>query len=238
MAEALVLSAFSGEEMDTEKAEKKGDRKEKGAQKSKRIIRAPIDSEDSEPEQEKCGEIEEEQKKEVRKEAKSMKEHKKRRKREAKERGQLEKQIASQQLKESLVTKQKPVDNEKPTIKESKGPQKKVQKQEESSQEALQSVGGRIKKSSSREKAQADLRKLPSCEDLMEWVKEVLSTTSPSTQWADLDLDCILDTVKKENVQKATEEKRIEIPRMENLVANKKQRDSYICFGSRPRLVS
>ncbi|KAK5914836.1 hypothetical protein CesoFtcFv8_000484 [Champsocephalus esox] len=99
MAEALVLSAFSGEEMDAEKAEKKGDRKEKGAQKSKRIIRAPIDSEDSEPEQEKGGEIEEEQKNEVRKEATSMKEHKKRRNREAKERGQLEKQIASQQLK-------------------------------------------------------------------------------------------------------------------------------------------
>ncbi|XP_010789572.1 claspin [Notothenia coriiceps] len=91
MAEALVLSAFSGEEMDTEKAEKKGDRKEKGAQKSKRIIRAPIDSEDSEPEQEKGGEMEEEQKKEVRKEAKSMKEHKKREKsqrhREKKEKG-------------------------------------------------------------------------------------------------------------------------------------------------------
>ncbi|KAI4817535.1 hypothetical protein KUCAC02_010923 [Chaenocephalus aceratus] len=64
MAEALVLSASSGEEMETEKAEKKGDRKEKGAQKSKRIIRAPIDSEDSEPEQEKGGEMEEEQKKE------------------------------------------------------------------------------------------------------------------------------------------------------------------------------
>ncbi|KAK5910976.1 hypothetical protein CgunFtcFv8_005190 [Champsocephalus gunnari] len=91
MAEALVLSASSGEEMETEKAEKKGDRKEKGAQKSKRIIRAPIDSEDSEPEQEKGGEMEEEQKKEVRKETKSMKEHKKREKsrrhREKKEKG-------------------------------------------------------------------------------------------------------------------------------------------------------
>ncbi|KAK1880709.1 Claspin [Dissostichus eleginoides] len=74
MAEALVLSASSGEEMETEKAE------EKGAQKSKRIIRAPIDSEDSDAEQEKGGEMEEEQKKEVRKEAKSMKEHKKREK--------------------------------------------------------------------------------------------------------------------------------------------------------------
>ncbi|KAJ4924250.1 hypothetical protein JOQ06_000490 [Pogonophryne albipinna] len=50
----------------------------------------------------------------------------------------------------------------------------------------------------SREKAHADLKMSdhPSCEDLMEWVKEVLSMTSPSTQLADLDLDCFLDTLK------------------------------------------
>ncbi|XP_044028919.1 claspin [Siniperca chuatsi] len=79
MAEALVLSASSGEEMETGEAEKKGERKERGAQKSKRINRAPIDSEESEPEQEKCGEMEEQQE-EVRKEAKSSKERKKREK--------------------------------------------------------------------------------------------------------------------------------------------------------------
>ncbi|XP_033953054.1 proteoglycan 4-like [Pseudochaenichthys georgianus] len=76
----------------------------------------------------------------------------------------------------------------------------------------------------SREKAQADLK--PSCEDLMGWVKEVLSMTSLSTQLADLDLDCFLDTVTKETVQKASEEKRIQIPRMENMVANKKKREA------------
>ncbi|XP_070778119.1 claspin [Enoplosus armatus] len=72
MAEALVLSASSGEEMETGEAEEKDER---GAHKSKRISRAPIDSGDSEPEQEKCGDMEE-----VRKEAKSMKERKKREK--------------------------------------------------------------------------------------------------------------------------------------------------------------
>ncbi|KAK5875229.1 hypothetical protein CesoFtcFv8_027734 [Champsocephalus esox] len=76
----------------------------------------------------------------------------------------------------------------------------------------------------SREKAQADLK--PSCEDLMGWVKEVLSMTSLSTQLADLDLDCFLDTVTIETVQKASEEKRIQIPRMENMVANKKKREA------------
>ena len=76
MAEALVLSASSGEEMETDGA---GERTEKGAQKSKRISRAPIDSEDSESEQEKGGETEDQQGK-ARKEAKSMKEQKKREK--------------------------------------------------------------------------------------------------------------------------------------------------------------
>ncbi|XP_034006955.1 proteoglycan 4-like [Trematomus bernacchii] len=77
----------------------------------------------------------------------------------------------------------------------------------------------------SREIALADLT-LPSCEDLMEWVKAVLSMTSPSAQLADLDLDCFLDTVTKETIQIATEEKRIEIRRMGNMVANKKKREA------------
>ncbi|XP_034071045.1 claspin isoform X2 [Gymnodraco acuticeps] len=113
MAEALVLSASSGEEMETEKAEKKGDRKEKGAQKSKRIIRAPIDSEDSEPEQEKGGEMEEEQKKEVRKETKSMKEHKKREKsqrhREKKEKGSKAKEKLKKKERCSEINENAPL---------------------------------------------------------------------------------------------------------------------------------
>ncbi|XP_078124040.1 claspin isoform X1 [Sander vitreus] len=79
MAEALVLSASSGEEMETREAKEKDERKARGAKKSKRISRAPIDSEDSEPEQQGCREMEE-QREEVRKDAKSMKEGKKREK--------------------------------------------------------------------------------------------------------------------------------------------------------------
>lgn len=55
------------------------ERREKGTQKSKRISRVPIDSDGSEPEQEKGGEMEEEWE-ELKKEAKSMKERKKREK--------------------------------------------------------------------------------------------------------------------------------------------------------------
>uniref|UniRef100_A0A8D2ZFM8 Claspin n=1 Tax=Scophthalmus maximus TaxID=52904 RepID=A0A8D2ZFM8_SCOMX len=76
MAEALVLSASSGEEMETGEAEEKDVGREGGAQKSRRISRAPIESEDSEPEKSACGETEEQQD-EAKKGAKS-KERKKR----------------------------------------------------------------------------------------------------------------------------------------------------------------
>ncbi|XP_068432493.1 claspin [Clinocottus analis] len=74
MAEALVLSASSGEEMETGE---KDDRKDSGVQKkSKRISRAPVDSDVSEPEQEQR-EGTEEQQEEVRKEVKSTKKREK-----------------------------------------------------------------------------------------------------------------------------------------------------------------
>ncbi|CAK6977409.1 claspin [Scomber scombrus] len=79
MAEALVLSASSGEEMETGEAEEKDKSKKKRAQKSKRITRAPIDSDDSEPEQVKFEEVQEEEEEE-KKVVKTVKERKKREK--------------------------------------------------------------------------------------------------------------------------------------------------------------
>lgn len=61
MAEALVLSASSEEEVEARKAEEMGESNRRGTKKSKRISRAPVDSEDSEAEREKCGEMEEEE---------------------------------------------------------------------------------------------------------------------------------------------------------------------------------
>lgn len=84
MAEPLVLSASSGDEKETREEEEKGKSKGRAVQKGKRISRAPIDSEDSEPEQEKCGEMEE-QPEDVRKEKKSLKREKSRRHQEKKE---------------------------------------------------------------------------------------------------------------------------------------------------------
>lgn len=78
MAEALVLSASSAEEMETDEAKEKGKGKARGAPKGKRISRAPVDSDNSEPEQEERGEMEEQQNEEG--EVKSKKEQKKREK--------------------------------------------------------------------------------------------------------------------------------------------------------------
>ncbi|CAJ1083175.1 claspin isoform X2 [Xyrichtys novacula] len=56
MTEALALSASSGDEMETGGSEEKKDER-----KTKRISRAPVDSDDSEPERERGGETEEQQ---------------------------------------------------------------------------------------------------------------------------------------------------------------------------------
>lgn len=58
MAEALVLSASSEEEVEARKAEEMGESNRRGSKRSKRISRAPVDSE---AEREKCGEMEEEE---------------------------------------------------------------------------------------------------------------------------------------------------------------------------------
>lgn len=64
--------------METDEAKEKSEGKARGASKSKRISRAPVDSDNGEPEQEERGEMEEQQNEEG--EVKSKKEQKKREK--------------------------------------------------------------------------------------------------------------------------------------------------------------
>lgn len=45
--------------------------------------------------------------------------------------------------------------------------------------------------------------------------------TSPSAELSDLDTKSLLNMVTKENIQKAVEEKTIELTQMEKMVANK-----------------
>lgn len=81
MAEALALSASSEEEVETRKAEEKGESSKRGAKKSRRISRAPVDSENSEAEREKCGEMEEEEMKATKGRKKSRRNSEKKEKR-------------------------------------------------------------------------------------------------------------------------------------------------------------
>ncbi|XP_051283388.1 myosin-11 [Dicentrarchus labrax] len=74
-------------------------------------------------------------------------------------------------------------------------------------------------------KAQAELKKFPSCEELTEWMKVVLKMTSPSAELTDLDAKSLLAMVTKENVQRAIEEKMIEITRLEKMLANKRKKE-------------
>ncbi|XP_045908846.1 uncharacterized protein LOC123973041 isoform X1 [Micropterus dolomieu] len=77
----------------------------------------------------------------------------------------------------------------------------------------------------SREKVQAELKKFPSCEELTEWVKVVFKMTSPSTELTDLDAKSLLAMVTKENLQRAMDEKRIELTRKEKMVASKRKKE-------------
>uniref|UniRef100_A0AAQ4PWN4 Uncharacterized protein n=1 Tax=Gasterosteus aculeatus aculeatus TaxID=481459 RepID=A0AAQ4PWN4_GASAC len=75
--------------------------------------------------------------------------------------------------------------------------------------------------SASKKKAEAELQKFPSCEELTEWVKLVLKMTSPSAETTDLDAKSLLAMVTVNNIHRAQEEKRRELTRMEKMVANK-----------------
>ncbi|XP_045908853.1 uncharacterized protein LOC123973041 isoform X2 [Micropterus dolomieu] len=65
----------------------------------------------------------------------------------------------------------------------------------------------------------------PSCEELTEWVKVVFKMTSPSTELTDLDAKSLLAMVTKENLQRAMDEKRIELTRKEKMVASKRKKE-------------
>ncbi|TKS66553.1 hypothetical protein D9C73_000610 [Collichthys lucidus] len=77
-----------------------------------------------------------------------------------------------------------------------------------------------------REKAQAELKRFPSCEEITEWAKVVLAETSPSVDLTDVDAKSLLAMVTKEDVQRVIDGKRIELKRMETMVANKRKKEA------------
>ncbi|XP_032361777.1 neurofilament heavy polypeptide [Etheostoma spectabile] len=78
----------------------------------------------------------------------------------------------------------------------------------------------------SRDIAQAELKKLPSCEDLTKWITVVLNVTSPSTELTNLDAKSLLAMVTKENIEITADKKRRELTQMEKMLANKKKKEA------------
>ncbi|XP_030015148.1 uncharacterized protein LOC115436416 [Sphaeramia orbicularis] len=78
----------------------------------------------------------------------------------------------------------------------------------------------------SKDKVQAELNQLPSCEALTEWAKVIVEMTSPLTEVTDMDAKSLLAMLTKENIQRATEEKKLEIRRLEKMVKNKRRKEA------------
>nr|XP_008282360.1 PREDICTED: eukaryotic translation initiation factor 3 subunit A-like [Stegastes partitus] len=78
----------------------------------------------------------------------------------------------------------------------------------------------------SRQKAQAELHAFPSCEELAQWLKVLLRTTSPLAELTDVDTRCLLAAVTAEDVQSVSDEKRTELSEMKKVVADKRQKEA------------
>ncbi|XP_011604670.2 eukaryotic translation initiation factor 3 subunit A isoform X1 [Takifugu rubripes] len=74
-----------------------------------------------------------------------------------------------------------------------------------------------------RERALAELDKLPSITELTQWATLVLAKTRPSTR---LDSKCLLSMVKKEDVQRVIKEKETELARLEEMVKDKRKKEA------------
>uniref|UniRef100_A0A673BY51 Uncharacterized protein n=1 Tax=Sphaeramia orbicularis TaxID=375764 RepID=A0A673BY51_9TELE len=76
----------------------------------------------------------------------------------------------------------------------------------------------------SKDKVQAELNQVSCSEGLnltQLWAKVIVEMTSPLTEVTDMDAKSLLAMLTKENIQRATEEKKLEIRRLEKMVKNK-----------------
>ncbi|KAI9999684.1 hypothetical protein NQD34_018358, partial [Periophthalmus magnuspinnatus] len=72
----------------------------------------------------------------------------------------------------------------------------------------------------SKDKAQAEFKQLPHCEDIRQWSMVVLEGTAPSPDFSSLDTKALLALVTEENAHKVLQEKRVELRRLEKMVEN------------------
>ncbi|KAL7369853.1 hypothetical protein ABVT39_010658 [Epinephelus coioides] len=77
-----------------------------------------------------------------------------------------------------------------------------------------------------RDRHLIELKKFPSCEDVIAWAKAVIKMTSLSTDLTDKDGKSLLAMVTPENIQRAIDDKRLELTQMKKMLANKKKKEA------------
>ncbi|XP_005749500.1 paramyosin-like [Pundamilia nyererei] len=78
----------------------------------------------------------------------------------------------------------------------------------------------------SKVKAEAELKRFPSCIEVTEWAKVVLRMACPQADLTDADAKSLLSMMKMRDIQDAMDKKRVELYQIEKMVANKRKEEA------------
>ncbi|XP_040925710.1 uncharacterized protein LOC114851142 isoform X2 [Betta splendens] len=78
----------------------------------------------------------------------------------------------------------------------------------------------------SRRKAEVELGKFPSCEELTQWLKAVLEVVAPTADLTDLDTKSLLAVVTAEDARAAVDEKKLQLVRLEAAAADRRKKEA------------
>ncbi|XP_004571295.3 uncharacterized protein LOC101473501 [Maylandia zebra] len=78
----------------------------------------------------------------------------------------------------------------------------------------------------SKMKAEAELKRFPSCIEVTEWAKVVLRMACPQADLTNADAKSLLSMMKIRDIQDAMDKKRVELYQIEKMVANKRKEEA------------
>ncbi|XP_005937385.1 uncharacterized protein LOC102306644 [Haplochromis burtoni] len=78
----------------------------------------------------------------------------------------------------------------------------------------------------SKVKAEAELKRFPSCIEVTEWAKVVLRMACPQADLTNADAKSLLSMMKMRDIQDAMDKKRVELYQIEKMVANKRKEEA------------
>lgn len=78
----------------------------------------------------------------------------------------------------------------------------------------------------SKVKAEAELKRFPSCIEVTEWAKVVLRMACPQADLTDADAKSLLSMMKMRDIQDAMDKKTVELYQIEKMVANKRKEEA------------